>query len=46
MKSKDLANGKNHVGKTSVEEVAANHVKPADMIWIKNYGGSWWPAQV
>ncbi|GMN40132.1 hypothetical protein TIFTF001_009368 [Ficus carica] len=46
MKSKDLANGKNHVGKTSVEEIAANQVKPADIIWVKNHGGSWWPAQV
>lgn len=50
MKSKELANGKNHVRKKSVMEVAANQlerkVKPADIIWVKNHGGSWWPAQV
>ncbi|XP_024028820.1 uncharacterized protein LOC21391095 [Morus notabilis] len=50
MKSKELANGKNHVRKKSVEEVAANQlerkVKPADIIWVKNHGGSWWLAQV
>lgn len=52
MKSKDLANGKNHVVKGSIEEVADNHLgrkvcfKPSDIIWVKNRGGSWWPGQV
>ena len=51
MKSKDLVNGKNHSGKESVEkEVKASQMErkaePADIIWVKNRGGSWWPAQV
>lgn len=52
MKIKDLANGKDHVRKGCREEVANNHLgkkvyfKPADIIWVKNRGGSWWPGQV
>lgn len=52
MKSKALANGKIHVRKESIEEVADNQlgrkviVNPSDIIWVKNRGGSWWPGQV
>lgn len=50
MERKCLENGKSHVSKEGGEEVSANQlgvgVKPADIMWVKIQGGSWWPAQV
>ncbi|KAF4360117.1 hypothetical protein CsatB_007626 [Cannabis sativa] len=52
MKSKDLANGKDHVSKESTKGVAVNQcgimvrINPLDIIWVKNRRGSWWPGQV
>lgn len=49
MKSQDLANGeKSSNGKKEVEEDSPmeRNFKAGDIIWVKNRGGLWWPAQV